>query len=192
MEWMYIPLGYLVGSLPTAFLFGKKLTGKDIRKVGDGNMGARNAYFEIGHKIGILVFFIDALKGYALVGAANLLNVSQPILLWTGLALLAGHNFPVFLHFRGGRGESTTIGILLALVPLPGLMALLAAIISLLIWKRVILASAVGFVSLPLLGWWLGVPGLLIFYGLLLPIIVALTHFFRVHPLRRPAGTGSI
>ncbi len=191
MAWLLVPLGYLIGCLPTAYLFGKKLAGKDIRKLGDGNMGARNAYWALGHKTGILIFLIDLLKGYLVVGSAVLLNVPRPVVLWLGVAVMVGHIFPIFLHFKGGRGESTAIGVLLVVVPVSGIIALTLALISLLIWKRVILASAVGFVSLPLLGWWVGMPALLILYGIGLPILVALTHYFRLHPLKRPAGTGT-
>ena len=63
MQWFLVLGGYIVGAFPTAYIFGQKLKGKDIRQMGDRNMGARNAYHEIGHKIGILIFCIDTAKG---------------------------------------------------------------------------------------------------------------------------------
>ena len=63
VQWLLVLVGYIIGSLPTAYIFGKRLKNRDIRGMGDGNMGARNAYHELGHKIGILIFFIDAAKG---------------------------------------------------------------------------------------------------------------------------------
>jgi len=55
-QWLLVLVGYIIGACPTAYLFGQRLKGKDIRELGDGNMGARNAYFELGHKTGILIF----------------------------------------------------------------------------------------------------------------------------------------
>jgi len=186
-----ILLGYLIGSLPTAYLFGKKLLGKDIRQLGDGNMGARNAFTELGARAGILIFFIDAGKGLLVILLANAFNVSQGFVLTSGIGAIAGHNFPCWLQFRGGRGEATAIGILYALLPVPSLIVTLPTVLSLLIWKNVILTSAVCFVSLPAVCWILKVPGLMIGYAVLLPILVGLTHFFRARGLRKPAGTGT-
>jgi len=191
MEWLLVLLGYIIGCCPTAYAFGKRLTGKDIRQMGDGNMGARNAYFEVGHKVGILIFFIDTAKGYSAILIAELLGASQPVLLLTGLAAVVGHNWPIFLHFRGGRGEATTIGVLLALMPVPMLIMVVPTILILLIKKNVILTSAVLFISLPLVCWWRGVSGLLIVYGIGLPSLVGITHFFRARHLEKPVDAGT-
>jgi acyl phosphate:glycerol-3-phosphate acyltransferase len=191
MQWLLVLVGYIIGACPTAYIFGHRIKGRDVRQMGDGNMGARNAYLEIGHKIGIIIFFIDTVKGYLAILIAQLLNAPQPIVLATGVAALAGHNWPAFLGFRGGRGESTTIGILLALIPKSLLIVAVPTIAVLLIRKNVILASAVLFISLPLVSWWLDVPGILIVYGIALPILVAITHYFRVRHVEKPVGTGS-
>jgi glycerol-3-phosphate acyltransferase PlsY len=191
MQWLIVLLGYIMGSFPTAYAFGQRLKGKDIRQLGDGNMGARNAYHELGHKIGILIFFIDAAKGSLAILLALAFVAPQYIVLATGLATVAGHNWPVFLGFRGGRGEATTIGILLALIPEAILIVAIPTITVLLIKKNVILTSAVMFISLPLVGWWLDVPGILIIYGIALPILVAITHYFRARRAEKPVGTGT-
>jgi glycerol-3-phosphate acyltransferase PlsY len=154
MQWLLVLLGYIMGDCPTAYTIGQRLTGKDIRQMGDGNMGARNAYHELGHKVGILIFFIDTAKGYLAILVAQWLDASQPVVLATGLAAVAGHNWPVFLGSRGGRGEATTIGVLLALITKPMLIVAGPAIIALLIKKNVLWASAVLFISLPLICWW--------------------------------------
>ena len=190
-QWLLVLVGYIIGSLPTAYIFGKRLKGRDIRELGDGNMGARNAYHELGHKIGILIFFIDAAKGCLPILIARYFNAPQSIILATGVATIAGHNWSAFIGFRGGRGEATTIGILLVLVPQSLLIVAIPAIAVLLIKKNVILASAVLFITLLLVNWWRHVPGILVFYGIALPIMVALTHYFRVRHVERPAGTGS-
>ena len=111
--------------------------------MGDGNMGARNAYHELGHKIGILIFFIDTAKGCLAILIAQYFNAPQSIVLLTGVATVAGHNWSLFVGFRGGRGEATTIGILLVLVPQSILIVAIPTIAVLLIKKNVILTSAV-------------------------------------------------
>jgi glycerol-3-phosphate acyltransferase PlsY len=191
MKWILVLVGYIIGACPTAYIFGRKLRGRDIRRLGDGNMGARNAYHELGHKIGILIFCIDTAKGSLAILIARYFSAPQYIVLATGVAAVAGHNWPVFVGFRGGRGESTTIGILLALIPKSILIVAIPTIAVLLIKKNVILTSAVMFISLLFVNWWLRVPGILVFYGIALPILVALTHYFRVRRVKRPVGTGS-
>jgi glycerol-3-phosphate acyltransferase PlsY len=191
MQWLLVLVGYIIGACPTAYIFGHRLKGRDIRQMGDGNVGARNAYHELSHKIGILIFFVDTAKGYLAILIAKFFNAPQSVVLLTGLAALAGHNWPAFLGFRGGRGESTTIGILLALIPKSVLIVAIPTIAVLLIKKNVILTSAVLFISLPLISWWLNVPGVLVVYGITLPILVAITHYFRFRHWEKPAGTGS-
>jgi len=185
-----ILLGYIIGSFPTAYLFGKKLLGKDIRRLGDGNMGARNAFHELGARAGVFIFFIDAGKGLLVILLARVFSVTEGFVLTSGIAAIAGHNFPCWLQFRGGRGEATAIGILYALLPLPSLIVTVPTVLSLLVWKNVILMSAVCFISLPAVCWLMKVPWLMIGYAVLLPILVGITHFFRVRALRKPAGTG--
>ena len=190
-QWLLVLVGYLIGSLPTAYVFGKRIKGRDIRGLGDGNMGARNAYHELGHKTGILIFFIDTAKGCLPILIAKYFNAPQSIVLLTGAATVAAHNWSVFVGFRGGRGEATTIGILLVLMPESFLIVVGPAFVVLLLKKNVILASAVFFISLLLVNWWLHVPGILVFYGIALPIIVAITHYFRVRNVEKPIGMGS-
>jgi glycerol-3-phosphate acyltransferase PlsY len=98
---------------------------------------------------------------------------------------VAGHNWPVFLGFRGGRGEATTIGILLTLLPVSVLIAAIPAVAVLLIRKNVIFASAVLFIVLFFVNWWRHVPGIMVFYAVALPVAVGLTHFSRVWRPRR-------
>ncbi|MDD5288099.1 MAG: glycerol-3-phosphate acyltransferase [Dehalococcoidales bacterium] len=191
IQGLLVLLGYIIGACPTAYAIGYRMKGKDIRRLGDGNMGARNAYHELGHKIGILIFFIDTAKGYLAIFIAQFFGASQVVLMATGVAAVAGHNWPVFLGFRGGRGEAATIGILLALIPKSMLIVAVPTIAVLLIKKNVILTSAVLFISLPLVGWWQHIPGIWIVYGIALPILVAITHYFRARHVRKPIGTGS-
>jgi len=180
--WLVILIGYLFGSLPTAYLAGQLLKGKDIRQIGDENAGAANAYRELGPVAGIMVGVIDAAKGAAVILIAQAANMSQAIVLVTGAAAVIGHNWPVFLGFRGGRGVSTTIGILLVLVTLPMLILALPTILILVLKRNVTPSMAFLFVLLPLVDWWLKVPGVLVIYGIALPALTGITTYLRTRP----------
>ena len=189
MPWLIVLVGYFLGSIPTAYIAGHLLKGRDIRQMGDANMGAANTFRELGAKVGVAVGIIDAGKGALAIFIAQVADSPQVVVLLTGVAAVAGHNWPVFLGFRGGRGESTTIGVLLTLVTQPMLITGIATVITLLVRKNVMLASAVLFIPLPLLCWWLGFPGLLIGYSIALPCLVGFTHFLRTRRLeiRQPS-----
>jgi glycerol-3-phosphate acyltransferase PlsY len=177
--WSIIVIGYLLGALPTAYIAGRMTAGKDIRRLGDENAGAANAYRELSPKAGVIVGIIDAAKGALVIFIAQAANMSQVVILFTGAAAVIGHNWPVFLGFRGGRGVSTTIGILFVLVTLPMLIMTLPTVL-ILIWRRNVTPSmAFLFIVLPLVDWWLKVPGVLITYGVALPALIGITTFFR-------------
>jgi glycerol-3-phosphate acyltransferase PlsY len=180
--WLIISIGYLLGSLPTAYIAGRVLKGEDIRRIGDENPGAANAYRELGAWIGIMVGIIDASKGILTVLIAQAGGASQAVVMFAGVAAVIGHNWPVFIGFRGGRGESTAIGVLLVLVTLPMLIMAVPALLVLLWRKNVILASAVLFIPLSLVAWWTGTSGSLIIYSIGLPCLVGFTHFLRTRP----------
>lgn len=186
MAWLIFILSYLIGAVPTGYIAGRFAAGVDIRKIGDENMGAANVYRELGRKIGITVFLVDIFKGVLVICIAQLVNLSQVMVLLCGVAAVVGHNWPVYLKFRGGRGESTAIGVLYVLVPLPMLIMTVPSFIVLVWKKNVILASAVLFIPLSLLGWWFHVSGLLIAYSIGLPCLVGLTHFLRVRKQLQP------
>ncbi|MFC1870312.1 glycerol-3-phosphate acyltransferase [Chloroflexota bacterium] len=179
MPWLIILTGYFLGSIPTAYIAGHLLKGGDIRHMGDANVGAANAFRQLGAGAGIGVFLVDAGKGVLAILIAQTASLSQAAVLFTGIAAVAGHNWPVFIGFRGGRGESTTIGILLTVVTQPMLILAGPALATLLIKRNVTLSSCILFIPLPLICWWLGVPGILAAYSIALPCLVGFTHFLR-------------
>ena len=188
MPWLIVLLGYFLGSIPTAYIASRLLRDKDIRQMGDGNMGAANAFRQLGAKVGIAVFFVDASKGALAILIAQAANTPQLAVLLTGAAAVIGHNWSVFIGFRGGRGESTTIGVLATLITVPMLIAGGVAGVAFLINRRVILGQGPFlFIPLPLLCWWLGVPGVLIAYSIALPCLVGITHFARTRRTARYA-----
>jgi glycerol-3-phosphate acyltransferase PlsY len=110
-------IAYLLGSLPSAFIIGKARRGVDIREVGSRNMGAMNTFYSVGFWWGMLVLVLDIGKGMLGVGAAIWLHTPWYVPLLAGLMVLVGHNFPVFLKFKGGKGGASMIGVLVILMP---------------------------------------------------------------------------
>jgi acyl phosphate:glycerol-3-phosphate acyltransferase len=180
--WLTLIIAYLLGCIPTAYLAGKITTGKDIRSLGDENPGAGNAYRELGPKAGIIVFFVDTAKGAAAALIAQGGHLSQNWVMATGLAAVIGHNWPVFLRLRGGRGVATTLGILFVLIPIPMFVMTIPTLLILL-WRRDVTPPMVFlFVLLPLVEWAFKVNPAIIIYGLFLPALVGVTTFFRTRP----------
>ena len=106
---------YLMGSIPFAYLTGR-LNGLDIRKVGDHNVGAFNVFRHAGLEAGLITLALDMGKGSAGILLARSLHVDEPVVFLSGITAVLGHNWPVFLGFRGGRGEATVIGILFMII----------------------------------------------------------------------------
>jgi glycerol-3-phosphate acyltransferase PlsY len=129
-----------------------------------------------------MVGIIDAAKGAVAIIIAQSTNMSQLVVMLTGAAAVIGHNWPVFISFRGGRGASTTIGVLLATVTQPMLILGAPALLALFIKKNTTFACAVLFIPLSLVGWWVGTPVSLIVYSVALPCLVGFTHFLRTRP----------
>jgi len=135
-------IAYLIGSFPTAYLITKKLTGRDIRKIGSGNIGATNAFRalkEVGKKKLALIFFLMILVVDMAKGAVSIFLAQKffpenliPILILTSFFVVLGHNYSIFLKFTGGRGAACLMGILVYLKP-----------ISLLVWGLPVLFCAI-------------------------------------------------
>ena len=152
-------IGYLLGSIPSAYIASRWLTGRDIRRLGGGNVGGLNTFREIGPGAGLAVGVVDIGKGAAAVAIAyGLLGVSQPLVLLTGLAAVIGHNWMVWLKFSGGKGMGTAMGSLVVIMPLYGYTAgffiFLGIILGL--WaatRNIALAMGVGLFALPFIVW---------------------------------------
>jgi len=125
-----IILSYLIGSIPTAYIFGKILKGIDIRQHGSGNIGATNVFRVLGKKPGITVLLLDILKGViAVVLVSDLLGLTKVIhRVILAAMVVCGHNWTVFLKFKGGKGIATSLGVLI------GLTIKIAVIRPVLIW----------------------------------------------------------
>ncbi|NWF77500.1 MAG: glycerol-3-phosphate acyltransferase [Chloroflexi bacterium] len=148
-----IIIGYLLGSIPTAYIVSRVRRGIDIRNVGSRNMGGANVMREIGTREGVFVGLFDIAKGAGAILIAQALNVSELWVLGAGFGALVGHNFPVFASFRGGRGSATIIGTFLVLAPKAILVTLVVVAIPFFTSRKFTGAIIIGFALLPLFVW---------------------------------------
>ena len=146
-------IGYLLGSIPTAYIVSRARKGIDIRTVGSGNMGGGNVMREIGTHEGVFVGLFDVAKGAGAVLVAQALDLSELWVFGTGFGALVGHSFPVFAGFRGGRGAATTIGIFFVLAPTAALVMLAVVAIPFFTTRKFGGAVLIGFALLPLFVW---------------------------------------
>jgi acyl phosphate:glycerol-3-phosphate acyltransferase len=161
-------VSYVIGTIPTARIVSRLVKRIDITRVGDFNPGAANVYRHVSHLAGYAVGLIDLAKG-ALAMLVAQLFVSEPILLLCGVAVVAGHNWPVFYRFKGGIGVATTLGVLLVLLPIPMGITMLVASVPYFMTRNMTLTSVFWFAPLPLLAWWTGASLMLIIYTWALP-----------------------
>ncbi len=165
-------LAYLIGSIPFAYFITYHLRHVDIRTLGDGNPGGKNVFHQVSPLAGLLVTLLDVGKGMAAIFLAQAFGISDLALLWVGAAVIAGHNWSIFLHLNGGQGMATTVGVFFALMPVQTLAAILIIAVMLLVLRNWDLACAIGFGSLPMLEWWSHQSSELIVYTIaLLPLI---------------------
>jgi glycerol-3-phosphate acyltransferase PlsY len=141
--------GYLVGSIPSAFILVKLKNGVDIRRFGSGNVGTTNTVRAAGHFMGALVFIFDVAKGAipTLIG----MIFSQELALVAGLAAFIGHIWPIWLSFKGGKGVATGFGVALAVNPLLALIIIASWFLVSLITNYVSLGSCTAAALLPIL-----------------------------------------
>ena len=186
MTWVWLGvLCYAIGSLPTAYLFTRYILGQDIWQIGDFNSGAANVFRNVGAKAGVAVGAIDIIKGALVIVLAMVLVDDTRMEMMAGAAALAGHNLPVHLRFRGGRGAATAVGILIASVPIIGLPIGALCLVLLYLTHKAIYPLVVFLVAIPVLTWPIGYPVAVAIYVVAIPIAVGLSHFFTTR-IRNP------
>ncbi len=185
-------VGYVLGSFPSAYLLAK-LKGENIFQVGSGNMGAMNTARNLGYGLGAVVLLLDVGKG-ALASYVGLTLSSDTLLpaLVAGVGAVAGHAWPVFLGFRGGKALATTLGTTLPLYPLVGLLGLALMIALTLLSKRSTLAAVITVALYPVIVYAVssqyaprGQLGLVMFCAGIVAFIVVVRH---LSALRRELG----
>jgi len=175
--------GYLLGSFPTAYLVTRLKTGQDVRRLGGGNVGALNTLREVGVLPALAVLLTDVGKGSAAAALAYwTLALPQGWVLAAALAAVIGHNWMVWLGFRGGKGAGVTVGTLLVLLPVYGSWTWLAVLgvvlaVPLVITRNVSLAVAAGLIAMPLIAW-LGLSsGKMVIWSLFLAMVMVVKYY---------------
>ncbi len=184
-ELILIVFAYLIGSIPTALIISKRFFGIDIRDYGSGNMGATNTFRVLGSRYGTMVMVFDILKGMAAVALFNFIPYylhndleRTNLMLGLGLAAIAGHIFPIFAGFKGGKGVATLLGMILAVQPVIAISCIGVFVLVLYLTRYVSLSSILAAVALPICVLWIWNEDEILYrvFALLIAILVVLTH----------------
>ncbi|TDB68966.1 glycerol-3-phosphate 1-O-acyltransferase PlsY [Arundinibacter roseus] len=178
---------YLLGSIPTSVWYGIGYFGVDVRQYGSGNAGATNTFRVLGKRAGTIVMLIDVLKGWTATCLALLLYYFNTIdagelltyKIIFGIIAIAGHIFPVFVGFKGGKGVATLLGMVLAVHPELALLCITIFILTLLTSQYVSLSSILATLAFPVLSLLrvFGQPDtLLVVFGFVMFLLVVITH----------------
>jgi glycerol-3-phosphate acyltransferase PlsY len=167
-----IVIGYLLGSIPFAYVVTRLKAGTDIRDKGSGNAGTLAVWREVGPVYGLVVLIADAGKGVLSVYIAGWLGVDTVRICAAGFAAVLGHNWPVFLGFRGGKGAASIMGVLMALMPLQFAIGLAIAI-AIVIPTSNIRLGMVGLACIPLIAWLFHRDAVYIYYPFFLILFLA-------------------
>lgn len=189
-------LSYLIGSIPTAYIFVRWIKKADIRKIGSGNVGATNALRVLGKGWGITILVLDILKGLLpviILGSLFAPSVSlaqeRNLFIIIGLSAICGHNWTIFLNFKGGKGVATTLGVLIGLAfKIPGLnivlgLTVLVWVVSFALIRIISVSSILAAVSFPIFTLIYRQSKLVILVGILLSLFVILRHRSNIQRL---------
>ncbi|MEO7048332.1 MAG: glycerol-3-phosphate 1-O-acyltransferase PlsY [Ferruginibacter sp.] len=184
-ELLLIICAYLIGSIPTALIISRKFFGIDIREYGSGNMGATNTFRVLGSRYGTIVMACDILKGMAAVALYNLLPYyfhneleRTNFMIALGLSAVLGHVFPIWAHFKGGKGVATLFGMILAIQPIIAVSCVGVFLLVLFLTRYVSLSSVLAAVMLPICVLWIWNEHEVIYrvFAILVASMVILTH----------------
>ena len=174
---------YIIGSIPTAYIFGRVLKGIDIREYGSGNTGATNVFRVIGKGPGIAVLVIDIIKGfisatYLASGFLYMAPVTRPELyrILVGLSAIVGHNWTIFLKFKGGKGVAASAGVVIGLIPKIFWLGFLVWLITFFMTGFISLSSIVAVISVPIFTLAFGEPAEIVIFMCILCLIIVYTH----------------
>ena len=183
---------YMIGSIPTAYIFGRELKSIDIREYGSGNVGATNVFRVIGKGPGIIVLIIDIIKGficatYLASGFLYLAPVTRPELyrILVGLSAIAGHNWTLFLKFKGGKGVAASAGVVIGLIPKIFWLGFMVWLITFFITGFVSLSSIVAVISVPIFTLAFGEPAEIVIFMCILCLIIVYKHKPNIKRLAR-------
>ena len=169
-------LGYLIGNIASSYFIGKKMKNIDIRKHGSGNAGATNTFRVLGLKAGALVFIADIVKG-ALAAAIGLwITGDMGGAMLTGVMAVVGHDWPVLLNFKGGKGIATSFGLMLVLFPEIALILFLVAVPLMILTSYVSVGSVGAAVLFPILLVLFQQPQNIVIMGIVVSMLAIIRH----------------
>ncbi|MBP6890580.1 MAG: glycerol-3-phosphate 1-O-acyltransferase PlsY [Veillonella sp.] len=170
---LYAILAYLIGSIPSGLIIGKLIFGTDVRQYGSKNIGATNTYRVLGLKAALPVFLCDAAKGMIGVG---LFHGTPSTMILGGILAMVGHNWSVFLGFKGGRGVATGLGVLIMLSPIVSAICFAVWAVIVYFTKLVSLGSIIAAALVPILMFTFGESVWFIGFGGLAALFVIVRH----------------
>jgi len=177
--------GYLAGSIPFALLVSRAMRLPDPRTYGSGNIGATNVLRGGSRLAALLTMLGDAAKGWAAVLVARALDLDDTALAIVGAAAVAGHLFPVWLGFRGGKGVATSAGVLIAFDWRLGLAAIAAWLVVVVATRYSSLGAIVAAVAAPIAGWWILGPGPMLYAVAAMGLALIARHHANIAKLVR-------
>jgi glycerol-3-phosphate acyltransferase PlsY len=174
---LWAAIGYLLGSFPSGYIFGRLFSHRDIRTTGSGNVGGMNAFRNVGRVAGVFTGLFDAGKGALAVWLALTYGVAPFAAPVAGPAAVAGHNWMLPLGFKGGKGLGTTLGVLLVLNPVLAVIFLALIGLGALLIRDTNVGAGLAGLTLPLALWWAGAGDpAWIAAGAALALFIALKH----------------
>lgn len=186
MTYLWIILGsYFLGSLPSGLWIGKWHSGIDLREHGSRNTGATNAYRTLGRWPALAVFVCDAGKGMLGVYLGQVLAGNELGAVVGGIAAMCGHNWSLFLNFKGGRGVATGLGVIALLSPKTTLIVFVVWAVIVYVTRYVSLGSIVAAALVPILMWFFGDSREVLLFGLAAAVFVIVRHRPNIERLMR-------
>lgn len=176
-------LGHVCGSVPSGLWLVQAFHGIDIRNYGSKNIGTTNVFRTVGPKTAVLVLIADAFKGILAVGIMSYFFHNPLLDVVTALGALLGHNYSLFLGFKGGKGVATALGLLIFMMPKVAVASFGIWLVCVLLTRYVSLGSIMAAIFTPPLAWYLGYPSAYVIFSVVAAFFVVLRHKENIHRL---------
>ncbi len=183
IQYIWVGVSYLLGNIP----FGLWVTGpqgsRDLQAKGSGNIGATNVFRVIGKKAALLTLLGDIGKGALAVWVMTFFSTQEAWLVFSALAVVIGHIYPVFRNFKGGKGVATGFGVLMVLNIWIALLGFIVWVLTVLFWRYSSLGALVAFVLLPVITIGLHPTSPFIVFSFLLSLVIIIRHWSNLQRL---------